>query len=51
MQKMGLSITLQQLKMKVTKVTQTRITPFKYGVPGSSWWFWFKLQHPKFNIQ
>jgi hypothetical protein len=48
---MGLSITLQQLKMKVAKVTQTRVRPFKHGIPGSSWWFWFKLRHPKLNIQ
>ncbi len=37
--------------MKVAEVTQIRITPFKHGIPRSSWWFWFKCQHPKFSIQ
>jgi hypothetical protein len=37
--------------MKVAKVTQTKITPFKHGKLGSSWWFWFKCQHPKLSIR
>jgi hypothetical protein len=37
--------------MKVAKITQTRVTPFKHGVLGSFWWFWFKCQHPKLNIR
>jgi hypothetical protein len=36
MQKCKLSITLQQLKMKVTKFTQTKPTPFKHEVIGNS---------------
>jgi hypothetical protein len=36
--------------MKIAKITQTKITPFKHGVPGNSWWFWFKCQHLKLNI-
>jgi hypothetical protein len=39
MQMCGLSINLQQLKMKVAKLTQTRVTPFQDGIPGNSWWF------------
>jgi len=35
MQEVGLSISLQQLKMKVAELTQTRPTPFRKGVPKS----------------
>ncbi len=45
MQEIGLSIGLQQLKMKVTKLTQTRPTPFGGRVPRSFWWYWFKKRH------
>jgi hypothetical protein len=37
--------------MKVAKVTQIIVTPFKHGVPGSSWWFWLKRQHPELSIR
>jgi len=33
MQKAGLSINIQQLKMKVAEITQTKPTPFQNGVP------------------
>jgi hypothetical protein len=33
MQKCGLSISLQQLKMKSVDLTQTRVTPFQDGIP------------------
>ncbi len=39
MQKCGLSLTLQQLKMKVGEFTQRRQIPFKHGVPGKTWWY------------
>jgi len=32
MQKVGLSITLAQLKMKVAKFTQTKLVPFQEGI-------------------
>jgi hypothetical protein len=38
MQECGLSISLQQLKMKVTKLTQTKDTPFQNEILGNSWW-------------
>jgi hypothetical protein len=41
-----LSINLQQLKMKVAKLTQTKDTPFKDGILRKSWWYWFKQRHP-----
>jgi len=50
MQEVGLSISLQQLKMKVAKLTQTRLTPFQKGVPRSSWQYWFKRRHLELNI-
>jgi hypothetical protein len=40
-QKVGLFITLQQLKMKVVKITQTTPNPFQNGFLGNTWWFWF----------
>jgi hypothetical protein len=35
MQKVGLSFTLQQLKLKVIEITQTRPMPFRNGVSRS----------------
>jgi len=39
MDECGLSISLQQLKMKVAKLTQTKVIPFQNGIPGNSWWY------------
>jgi len=50
MQECELSIILQQLKMKVAKLTHTRATPFRNGIPGTNWWYWFKCRHPKISI-
>jgi hypothetical protein len=36
MQECGLSIIVQQLKLKVVEITQTRPTPFKDVVPRNS---------------
>jgi hypothetical protein len=51
MQERGLSISLQQLKMIVKELTQTRAISFRDGIPCNSWWYWFKHKHPKINIQ
>jgi hypothetical protein len=51
MQERELSISLQQLKMKVAELTQTKATPFRDGIPSNSWWYWFKCRHPKINLQ
>jgi hypothetical protein len=51
MQEVGLPITLQQLKMKMVQVTQTKPAPFYNGIPGASWWYWFKHCHLEFNIK
>jgi hypothetical protein len=37
MQMVGLSITLQQFKLKGVEITQIRPMPFQDGVQGSSW--------------
>jgi hypothetical protein len=37
MQEMGLPITLQQLKMKMVELTQTKLAPYN-GILGVSWW-------------
>ncbi len=42
---MWLIITLQQLKMKIIELTQTRPTPFQHGILGDYWWCWFKNRH------
>jgi hypothetical protein len=39
MDECGLSISVQQLKMKVVELTQTKVTPFQNGIPGNSWWY------------
>jgi hypothetical protein len=39
MDECGLSISLQQIKMKVAKRTHTRVTPFWNGILGNSWWY------------
>jgi hypothetical protein len=36
--------------MKVTKLTQTRPTPFRRRVPRTFWWYWFKKRRPQLNI-
>jgi hypothetical protein len=51
MQECGLFITLQQLKMKVAEVTQTRPTPLKNGMPTESWWHWLQKRHPNISIK
>jgi hypothetical protein len=35
----GLSISLQQPKTKVAKLTQIRATPFQNGIPNNIWWY------------
>jgi hypothetical protein len=47
----GLSILLNQLKLKVTKMTQIMVTPFQDGIPQKTWWQWFKNQHPNVVIR
>jgi hypothetical protein len=36
--------------MKVAELTQTKDTPFRNGILGNSWWYWFKRRHLKVSI-
>jgi hypothetical protein len=38
-QECGLSINLQQLKMKVAKITKVNVTPFQDGTLSNNWWY------------
>jgi hypothetical protein len=38
MQEWGMTFSLHRLKLKVVELTQIRATPFKNGIPGTSWW-------------
>ncbi|CAM6011913.1 unnamed protein product [Sphagnum balticum] len=46
----GQSVSIQQLKLKVAEITQSRPTPFTKGIPGDSWWNLFKRRHPDLSI-
>ncbi len=36
--------------MKIVEFTQIRPTPFRDGILGNSWWYWFKHMHLELNI-
>ena len=42
MLEIGQPLTLQMLKLKVAEVCQGRLTPFKDGILGESWLYWFR---------
>jgi hypothetical protein len=50
MQEVGLPITLQQLKMKMLELTQTKPAPFYNGILGVNCWYWFQHCYLEFNI-
>jgi hypothetical protein len=50
MQKVGLFINLQQLKLKVGKLIQTKPIQSRNGVFKNSYPYWFKHRHLEFNI-
>ena len=39
-------MTPQMLKLKVAEISQGRVNPFKNGIFGDSWLYWFKKRHP-----
>jgi hypothetical protein len=51
MQECGLSINLQELKMKVVELTPIRDTPFQNQIPSTNLWYWFKQRHLEMNIR
>jgi hypothetical protein len=42
MQKVNMLVIVHQLKMKVVKLTQTRVTPFQNGILNTTWYHWFR---------
>jgi hypothetical protein len=48
---LGYPLTLCQLKLKVSELTQDRWTPFNDGIPGSSWVKWFRRRHPNITLR
>jgi hypothetical protein len=50
MEECGLSISLQQLKTKVAKLTQTKDPSFRDGIPSNSWWHRFKWKDQEMSI-
>jgi hypothetical protein len=47
----GHPLTMQQLRLKVSTITQERVTPFREGIPGKSWVRWFKQRHPDLTLK
>ena len=45
MLEIGQPLTPQMLKLKAAEVCQGRLTPFKDGIPGESWLYWFRQRH------
>ena len=43
MKTLGHPINLSQCRLKVTKITQDRDTPFTKAIPGPGWVKWFKV--------
>jgi len=42
MQDLGYPLTIAQLRLKVVEITQTRVTPFRDGIPGAGWLRWWQ---------
>ena len=47
----GHSLTTEELRLKVALLTQEKVTPFKDGIPGNSWFIWFKKRHPNLTTR
>ena len=47
----GLPLIPSQIKIKVGQMTQGRMTSFKNGIPGASWWKWFRRRHPELSMR
>ena len=43
------SLTL--LKGKVKQICSDRLTPFREGIHGRSWWHWFQKRHPQLTLR
>ena len=47
----GHPLTSEELRLKVALLTQERVTSFKDGIPGNSWFTWFKKRHPNLTTR
>lgn len=46
MQDLGYPLTIAQLRLKVAEIVQTRVNPFRDGIPGAGWLRWWRHRHP-----
>ena len=44
-------LTTEELRLKIALLTQERVTPFKDGILGNSWFTWFKKRHPNLTTR
>ena len=51
MQNLGYPLTIAQLQLKVAEITQTRVTPFRDGIPGAGWLRWWGRRHPNLVLR
>jgi hypothetical protein len=51
MQELGHPLSLLQLRLLVARITQTRYTPFRDGIPGKGWMKWFCRRHPDLTLR
>jgi hypothetical protein len=50
-QELGFPLTLLQLKLKVSLLTQGRDTPFTNVIPGTGWLLWFRKRHLELSVR
>jgi hypothetical protein len=46
----GYGLTPTALRMKVSEITMSRMTPFREGIPGGGWMKGWKRRHPKLTL-
>ena len=51
MQEYGYPLSMDQLRLKVAKMIQYRVTPFRDGIPRNGWIKWFKKRHPNLTLR
>jgi hypothetical protein len=44
-------LSMQQFCFKIATITQERVTPFRDGIPESSWVRWFKVRHLELTLR
>lgn len=51
MHSLGHPLTRDQVKLTVARVTESRPTPFKNGIPGNGWMWWFLNRNPELTFR